>query len=66
MTAEASEAKRAELESAMARVQEELQQAMESAAASQEVLEAARSLASKQAAEKEKLEQKANEKVEVW
>ena len=48
----------------MARVQEELQQAMESAAASQEELEAARSIASKQAAEKEQLEKKAMEKVD--
>ena len=62
--AEASEAKRIELEFAMARVQEELQQAMESAAASQEELEAARSIASKQAAEKEQLEKKAMEKVD--
>lgn len=62
--AEASEAKRMELEAAMARVQQELQQAMESAAASQEELEAARSLASKQAAEKEQLEKRAMEKVD--
>ena len=48
----------------MQSVQEELQKAMEAAAASQEELEAARSLASKQAAEKEKLEKKAMEKVD--
>jgi hypothetical protein len=63
-TAEASEAKRLELESAMANVQDELRGAMEAAAASQEELEAARTLASKQAAEKQTLERKASEKVD--